>query len=110
MAALPASASELHASQICLAIRAIPRGETRSYAAVARAAGIPGRARLVARVLARTDQIVPWHRVVRADGRIAFPTDSAHFVEQIEKLRSEGVVLKNGKVVRSNSLDARLWG
>ncbi|MFY8206524.1 MAG: MGMT family protein, partial [Arenimonas sp.] len=40
---------------IITAIHAIPTGSASSYGAVARAAGYPGRARLVARVLSESE-------------------------------------------------------
>jgi AraC family transcriptional regulator of adaptative response/methylated-DNA-[protein]-cysteine methyltransferase len=51
-------------------LRAIPRGETRSYAEVARAIGRPGAARAVARACATNPAalIVPCHRVVPQAG------------------------------------------
>jgi O-6-methylguanine DNA methyltransferase len=53
------------------AVRQIPRGETKSYGAVARAIGYPGAARAVGTVMKNNyDPTVPCHRVVRADGRI----------------------------------------
>ncbi len=52
------------------ALRAIPRGETRSYAEVARAIGQPTAARAVARACATNPVAlaIPCHRVVRGDG------------------------------------------
>lgn len=52
------------------ALRAIPRGETRSYGEIARALGKPTAARAVARACAtnRVAVIIPCHRVVREDG------------------------------------------
>jgi len=52
------------------ALQAIPRGETRSYQAIARAIGRPTASRAVARACAANPValIVPCHRVVRADG------------------------------------------
>lgn len=52
------------------ALRAIPRGETRTYAEVARAIGRPGAARAVGAACARNPLalVVPCHRVVRGDG------------------------------------------
>jgi methylated-DNA-protein-cysteine methyltransferase-like protein len=41
---------------------------------------------------------LPWHRVVGAGGRIAFPMDSAYHKEQARRLRAEGVVVRNGRV------------
>lgn len=70
-------------------VLAIPPGETMSYGEVAARAGLRS-ARLVGRVLAVDGHDLPWHRVLRADG-----TCAPHIaVEQRERLRAEGVVLK----------------
>lgn len=55
------------------ALRAIPRGETRSYTQVAAAIGSPGSVRAVARACATNPVgvVTPCHRVVRADGSMA---------------------------------------
>jgi O-6-methylguanine DNA methyltransferase len=55
------------------ALRAIPRGETRTYAEVAEAVGAPRGARAVARACATNPValVVPCHRVVRGDGDLA---------------------------------------
>ena len=94
-------------------VRAIPRGNVAGYGEVARRAGLPGRARLAARVLSmNTDTTLPWHRVVRSDGRIAFPLGSEGFREQSERLRSEGISMRNGRVrmpKRDLDLDAEVW-
>ncbi len=52
------------------AVRAIPRGEVRTYAAIARAIGRPKAARAVGRALAvnRLPLVIPCHRVVAARG------------------------------------------
>lgn len=53
------------------AVKTIPRGETRTYADVAQAAGYPGAARAVGRVMASNDDAsVPCHRVIRSDGSL----------------------------------------
>lgn len=54
------------------ACRAIPRGETRTYGQLAKAAGRPGAARAVGSVMAsnRTPLIIPCHRVVLASGGV----------------------------------------
>lgn len=51
-------------------LQAIPRGETRSYAEIARRIGQPAAARAVARACASNPValVVPCHRVVQADG------------------------------------------
>jgi methylated-DNA-protein-cysteine methyltransferase-like protein len=88
-------------------ICAIPRGQVSTYGAVARAAGLPGRARLTGFALrvAPDDISLPWHRVVGAGGRIVFPNSSTQHREQAQRLRAEGVVVKNGRVSRSLLVD-----
>ena len=104
-----------NAKAILAAVRRIPAGEVRGYGEVAREAGFPRGARLVARVLSENgDPDLPWHRVLRSDGRIAMPPDSAGFAEQSARLRAEGVVVENGRVramrkAGIESLDALLW-
>jgi methylated-DNA-protein-cysteine methyltransferase-like protein len=74
-------------------VRAIPPGETSTYGEVATLAGIPGRARLVGRILAEDGHDLPWHRVLRADG-----TAAPHIAqEQLARLRAEGVLLRRGR-------------
>ncbi len=70
------------------AIRAIPRGKVSTYGGIARAAGYPGAARMVARVLRRGFNL-PWQRVLGAGGAIKLSGDSA--IEQRLRLESEGV-------------------
>ena len=81
----------------------IPRGRVSSYGDVARAAGLPGRARLAGKALRLSpeDMNLPWHRVMGAGGRIVFPKGSRHFREQARLLRSEGVAVKDGRVDKS---------
>ena len=100
-------------ARILAAIRAVPRGQVAGYGHIARRAGRPGRARLVARILARGDADLPWHRILRSDGRIAFPADSAPYREQQRRLRAEGVRVEKGRVrmpAAEIPLDAVLWG
>lgn len=100
--------------RILAAVRAIPRGRVAGYGEVAHRAGLPGRARLAARVLSgNTDPGVPWHRVLRSDGRIAFPEGSAAFREQSRRLRAEGVEVERGRVRgqrAARTLDEQVWG
>jgi methylated-DNA-protein-cysteine methyltransferase-like protein len=102
------------AERILAAIRAIPRGQVAGYRHVAQRAGLPGRARMVARILGQNDDAgLPWHRVLRSDGRIAFPEGSQGYREQSQRLRAEGVVVTNGRVrmpAKERDLDAELWG
>lgn len=100
--------------RIVAAIRALVPGEVAGYGEIARRAGLPGRARLVARILTQgADPPLPWHRVLRSDGRVAFPPGSADFDEQVQRLRAEGVVVEAGRVRglrAAASLDEQLWG
>ena len=101
--------------RIWRAIAAIPAGTVTSYGRVAANAGLPRRARLVAQALraAPDDLQLPWHRVVRADGRIAFPRGSAAFRQQRRLLQAEGVTVPVDGRIRTvgdaDDLDAVLW-
>jgi len=82
-------------------IQRIPRGQVASYSGVAFAAGWPGRARLVARVLSDVPpeyEKLPWFRVINAQGKVAIPKGSPGHLKQIRLLKAEGVVFLNGKV------------
>jgi methylated-DNA-protein-cysteine methyltransferase-like protein len=98
----PAS-SEDSLQAIWNVVARIPRGHASSYGDVARAAGLPGRARLAGKALRLMpeDMNLPWHRVMGAGGRIVFPKGSRHFREQARLLRSEGVAVKDGRVDKS---------
>lgn len=101
-------------------VSAVPRGRVTTYGGVAQRAGWPGRARLVGRVLSRlpSGSRVPWHRVVAAGGRIAFPDGSDARRRQVERLRTEGVGFRGGRVDLARhgwgsprgTLDRLLWG
>ncbi len=67
------------------AVRAIPRGQTRSYGTIAEIVGKPGAARAVVRALHALDEI-PWWRVCRAGGKFAPQVAE----EQQARLRQEG--------------------
>ncbi len=101
------------AERILAAVRAVPRGQVAGYGVIAHRAGLPGRARLVARLLAEHSGTgLPWHRILRSDGRIAFPADSPGFLEQSQCLRAEGVDVRNGRVRMArdeDTLDAVIW-
>ena len=67
-----------------------PTGRVVSYGQVADLAGLPGRARLVGKVLRETDKVLPWHRVLGAAGTISLPKGSAGFDKQAGLLQEEG--------------------
>lgn len=111
-----AAMNEAHA-RVFAAIAAIPPGRVASYGAIAQRAGLPGRARLVGKLLGEVPDgmVLPWFRVLRSSGRIAFPPGSRGFREQSRLLRAEGVEVKNGRVPLSRfgldaDVDRALWG
>lgn len=77
-------------------LRSTRAGEVLTYGEVAAEAGFPGAARAVGNYLRRTDDDVPWHRVVGAGDRIV----SRCRDEQIQKLRSEGLTVEGLRVLR----------
>lgn len=115
MKSVEANPKAEHAA-ILRAIAAIPPGCVASYGEIAARAGLPKRARLVGRVLGETPAgVVPWYRVLRSDGRIAFPPGSRAFREQVRRLAAEGVLVRNGRVDLAahgweRNLDDLLWG
>jgi alkylated DNA nucleotide flippase Atl1 len=75
-------------------VATIPAGSVLAYGEVAARAGLPGRARLVGRILAEDGHDLPWHRVLRADG-----TPAPHLAaEQLARLRAEGVLAEGGRI------------
>jgi methylated-DNA-protein-cysteine methyltransferase-like protein len=85
---------EPRAERIIRRVRAIPPGFVRTYGDID-----PRAPRLVGRVLATTDDGLPWHRVVRADGSLAKGR------RQRELLLQEGVLMRGDRV---DLRDARL--
>jgi len=83
------------AARIRAAILKIPRGKVSTYGAVAKAAGLPGRARQVAKVLHGAYGL-PWQRVLGAGGEIKLRGDSG--MEQRFRLESEGVRFRGKRV------------
>lgn len=84
--------------QICYVVHLVPQGKVVSYGQLADLAGLPGRARLAGRCLKVTTESVPWHRVIRANGALAFPPGSEAFVKQSRLLADEGVAVTRGRV------------
>ncbi|MDR0389162.1 MAG: MGMT family protein [Spirochaetaceae bacterium] len=78
--------------RIIAVLKTIPRGKAASYRDVALASGLVNGARQVVRVLHSMSEKykLPWHRVIRADGRIALPPEQGGEL-QAGLLRSEGV-------------------
>lgn len=91
---------KIAADSILAIVSQVPRGKVTTYGAVAERAGWPRRARLVGQVLAALPKgsQVPWHRIVAAGGRIAFPDGAPSRDRQIRRLRREGVDASSGRV------------
>ncbi len=87
-------------------IAAIPAGDWCSYGEVARRAGLPGYHRQVAQLLANQPKgsKLPWHRVLKADGRPGLEAGSAGWREQLQRLRAEGVRVENGRAYRATTI------
>lgn len=107
---------DARARRILATIRDIPRGSVASYGQIAELAGIPRGARQVGYVLRRLPEGegVPWHRVVRSSGHIAFDTNSPQFREQADRLMLEDVSVIGGRVDMRQyrwqpELDELLW-
>ncbi len=81
-------------------VLAIPFGKVASYGQIADLAGLPGRARLVGRCMAYApiDMQVPWYRVLRANGQLAFKAGSKASLKQTGLLQEEGVAVINNRV------------
>ena len=113
----PQGATLAACERIWTVIARIPPGTVATYGGVAASAGMPGRARFVVYALkaAPAARALPWHRVLGAGGRIAFPAGSRAHREQRRRLLAEGLRVERGRVVRAAArgpatLDALLWG
>jgi methylated-DNA-protein-cysteine methyltransferase-like protein len=75
-------------------IIAVPKGKVSCYRDIALRAGLPNGARQTVRVLhAMSEKYdLPWHRIIRSDGRIALPEGEGREL-QISLLRAEGIIV-----------------
>lgn len=71
-----------------------------TYGQLAKMAGLPGAARLAGTILCQLPENteLPWHRVVNAQGKISMPENSSGYIEQVKRLKAEGVSVNNGKI------------
>jgi methylated-DNA-protein-cysteine methyltransferase related protein len=76
-------------------LHSLAPGEVVTYGEVAAEAGFPGAARAVGRLLATSDDDLPWWRVVTSTGRLVPGHEEAHAA----RLRAEGVAVADGRVV-----------
>lgn len=87
---------EIRDDAIRRAVRSIPRGSVATYGEVAAAAGYPLYHRLVARILGKAGDALPWQRVVGAGGAIRLRLGAA--LEQRTRLELEGVTFRGARV------------
>jgi len=81
-------------------VKIIPPGKVASYGQIADLAGLPGRARLVGKSLglAPKEMKLPWYRVLRSNGQLAFKKGSDSAEKQKGLLQQENVVVLNNRV------------
>ncbi|WP_323774379.1 MGMT family protein [Alcanivorax sp.] len=86
-------------------VAAIPHGYVSSYGAVAKQAGFPRHARFVGRLMSQLpkDTRLPWHRVLRSDGRIALAGTPVGDI-QTQRLLDENVPVIGDRVPRQHFL------
>ncbi|MBJ7339851.1 MGMT family protein [Mycolicibacterium sp.] len=75
-------------------VAAIPPGKVSTYGDIATAAELSS-PRIVAWIMRTDSSDLPWHRVIRASGRPAPHLET----RQLELLRAEGVLAKDGRVL-----------
>ena len=88
------------AERIWHTIALIPEGYVTSYGKIADLAGLPGRARYVGYCLRNVPAslTLPWHRVLRSNGQIAFRAGTSQADTQCELLAEEQVLVQNNRV------------
>lgn len=81
-------------------LAAIPAGRVSSYGQLAQLAGMGRGARLVGRWLSQLPEgsTLPWHRVLNSQGQLSLPIDNPAAQEQLQRLRAEGVIIRNRRV------------
>lgn len=83
---------------VCKVVKSIPRGQVMTYNEVAISAGFKGAARAVGSLMKKNyDPEIPCHRVVKSDGKVGEYNRGAD--AKIELLMSEGVNVRNGRVL-----------
>jgi len=82
-------------------IAAIPPGKVTTYGDIARRCGYPGHARFVGTTLKNLpkNSTLPWHRVIKANGQLAFPVGTAAFIRQKTLLEADGVTFQQQSIL-----------
>ena len=88
------------AEKIWKTVCKVPAGKVSSYGFIADLAGLPGRARLVGKIMqvAPDEMHVPWYRILKSNGQLAFQPGSIQAEKQKGLLQEEGVVVFNNRV------------
>lgn len=88
------------AKRIWRTVSKVPKGKVASYGQIADLAGLPGRARLVGKVLGYAPKSLklPWYRILRSSGQLAFEAGSKEAETQKGFLQEEGVVVLKNRV------------
>ena len=103
-----ADVNPLHA-RIWQTVQLIPYGKVACYGQIADLAGLPGRARMVGKVLGKVPEggwqgrSVPWFRVINSQGKISFAVGSEDFERQRGCLLGEGVMVNDCRVTMMGS-------
>ena len=86
--------------KILQVVMAVPQGRVVSYGQVAEMAGLGRQARYIGKALGKLPEghSVPWYRVIRTNGQIAFPVGSEKYQEQKSLLEAEGVEVTDGRI------------
>ena len=102
MPALQAVTPGAYRAAVLAVVRAIPAGRVMSYGAIASyLAEVSGRAspRLVGQIMARCNEPVPWHRVVRDSGLPA----RGHEARALRLLLDDGTPVRGIRVVMATA-------
>lgn len=91
-------------SQVFQILHQTQAGECVSYGEIAKQAGFPGYARQVGYVLKSLpkDTMLPWYRVINAQGRISFAEGTDAYLRQKQHLEAEGWLII-GLALQTNS-------
>ena len=84
----------------------IPRGKVTTYKAIATALGTPGAARAVGTSMKKNEQpnVYPCYKVVKSDGSLGGYSSRRGTEEKIERLRRDGIAVRNGKIVNFKNI------
>lgn len=81
------------------AVESIPEGKVTTYGLIAKAAGKPGAARYISRIIGQHPdaQSLPWHRIVYSNGTV---WADERYLEKRKKLyNKEGIKLAGNKII-----------